>query len=262
MNLNVKKAGALQPLPQKWRKYELLDLFGLTDIKYVRATIHRFRRDQPAAFLSQLRKAVTEASRNCEPGEYLFVTKFVPSRLAVLLPNVRVQSMNDLETVERALREMRAEYDEIWFCYTSLSKGCLSVGGRLMVDYSGKYSHTVEQVWRCSPRLIESFGPDFPYPLVRATRSGWGWSMRITALHLPVEAPETPAVIRTQFSTALRKLDQIRERLERFTDAIGLLGLNVSVEYKIEGEKLQIIDWDTGNDLLVLAKLLQCEGHR
>lgn len=255
--VNIRKGS--RPPPLKWYKYELLDLFGLTDIKYLHKTIHRLPWKDRAEFVSQLREAVKGATKGgkLDGRQHLFVVKFVPKRLSILLPNYCVSCLADLEPVERAIRDNFECYEEMWFCRTDVSMNCLSVAGRLLVDSSsGRNAHTIEQVWRCSPRLIESLGPSFPFPFVRGSRSGWRWSIRIEHLHIPPSAPETMTVIREQFAIALLKLDEARERLEAFIEAILALGLNICLEYKIEGERLQIIDWDTPNDSLVLEALL------
>jgi hypothetical protein len=254
----------LKAPPQKWRKYELLEDFGLADTEYLRRTIHRFPREQRTTFLSQLREEVKTATADGKrEGQHLFVMKFVPRKLAMLLPNIRVQNMADLHVVENALRdEPFGDYEEIWFCRTNVSVKSFSVAGRILVDSSaGVDAHIIEQVWRCSPRLIESLGLTFPYPFVRAARSGWGWPPRIDQIHIPPHTPESAAAIRAQFAVALRKLDSARERLEAFVEAVLAVGLDVCcLEYKIEGERLQIIDWDTTNDSLVLNKLLRHEN--
>jgi len=242
--------------PQKWLKYELLDLFGLTDIAYLRKAIHRMPRSEHAAFFSRLSQAVRAAAQQGSP-ETLFVVKFVPKRRAMMLPNVRVSCIADLQDVKRAIRDGAADYEELWFCRTNVSTRSLSVAGRVVVDSTaGSNAHVIEQVWRCSPRLIETLSPAFPYPFVRARRLGWGWSTRIDQIHLPSSAPESRAVLLQQLRAALLKLNEVRDQLELFSDAIAALGLPVCLEYKVEGRRLQIIDWDTPNDSLVLAELL------
>lgn len=264
MTTNRKRRDHRKSPPQKWRKYELLENFGLADADYLRRSIDRFPKDQSTAFLSQLRKEVEAADANMtQKGQHLFVVKFVPRKLSMLLPNVRVHNISDLKAVELALRdEPFGDYEEIWFCRTNVSISSFSVAGRILVDSTaGKDTHVIEQVWRCSPRMIEALGPMFPYPFVRATRSGWGWSPRIDQIHIPSSAPESAAVIRAQFASALERIDSAREKLETFVDAVLAVGLDVCcLEYKIEGNRLQIIDWDTTDDSLVIGTLLQNES--
>lgn len=247
-------------LPLKWLKYELLDLYGLADLVYIERSIRRFRREDSSYFLSELRREI-RGSGSLNTSQRLdgfFVTKLVPHRLSILLTNVRVYGLRDIPAVQRAISEPNSDHEEIWLCRTRADIRTLSVAGRLLV-LADCGSQVIEQVWRCSPRFIENLGPDFPYPFVRAVRPGWGWSMKIEEIHCTPNAPETGCALRCQLGATLRKLNASRERLEFFTDAITSLGLAISLEYKIEGEALQIIDWDTANDALVLDSLLPHE---
>lgn len=248
--------------PQKWRKYELLEDFGLASTKHLRRTISRFPKEDREIVVRRIREQV-EASSGKSNEQHLFVLKFVPAHLAMLLSNIRVQGVPDLDAMELAVKaEPTRSYDEIWFCRTNVSAKSFSVAGRLLVNAAGGFAaHTIEQVWRCSPRLIERLGPQFPYPYIRASRSGWGWSSRIEHLHIPDAAPESEARLREEFAQTLLKLDRERERLEAFVEAVLAVGLDVCcLEYKIEGDQLQIIDWDTGNDSMVVDRLLTNEG--
>lgn len=248
--------------PQKWRKYELLENFGLANMEHLRRTVTRFPKEDREIVIRRIREEVESASGKTNE-QHLFVLKFVPTHLAMLLSNIRVQGSADLDAMERAVKaEPTGSYDEIWFCRTNVSAKSFSVAGRILVNATGGFgAHTIEQVWRCSPRLIERLGPQFPYPFVRASRSGWGWSPRIEHLHLPDAAPESEARLREEFAQALLKLDREREKLEAFVEAVLAVGLDVCcLEYKIEGDQLQIIDWDTGNDSMVVDRLLANES--
>jgi len=75
-------------------------------------------------------------------------------------------------------------------------------------------------------------------------------------VHVPGSAPETRSTIRHQFAVALPMLDSIKGRLEAFIDAIATVGLGVSLEYKIEDNRLSIIDRDTTNGPKILGRLL------
>jgi hypothetical protein len=248
------------PSPDKWLKYEILDLYDLADIEHLRKSIRRFSRAEHATALTQLRREFQIASRDKRrTGEdAFFVAKFVPSKLSILLPNVRIRNIKDLDLLGRAIRDRSDTQDELWFCRTNISPNVLSVAGRIAVDLgNGINSQTIEQVWRCSPRLIETFSPTFAFPFVRATRYGWGWTPRVEHVHVPPSAKESQTIIRNQFAAALLRLDSIRAKLEAFVDAIAAIGLGVCLEYKIEDSQLHIIDWDTANDTKVLDRLLR-----
>jgi hypothetical protein len=75
------------------------------DIEYFRRTIHRIpwasRMEAASAIRQQVEGTGDTASTE---GQYLFVAKFVPRRLAMLLPNFRVQTPADMDALENALR--------------------------------------------------------------------------------------------------------------------------------------------------------------
>lgn len=255
----MRRAATAPRPPQKWRKYQLLELFGLADTQYLSKTIRRYPWAERFRALNAVRREFLERERDCEPGSHLFVVKFVPPALAMLLPNVRVQNREDFVELEKALTAGGTrQFQEIWFCRTDVAVGTFSVAGRIRVDGSAStIGQFIEQVWRCSPRLIESLDDDFPYPFVRAYRPSWGWAPRIEKLYRPNDAPETEKIIEEQFRTGLRRLETIRERLESFVESIFAAGADVCVlEYKIEGSRLQIIDWDTVNEAEIINRLL------
>jgi len=247
-----------KPEPLKWLKYRLLAAHGLTDDDYLRRTIHRRPWSQRELLLAEVRDAYEQGiATSPAEGAQLFVVKFVSRAQTMWLPNVRVEKRADLGTLTAALKQAPpGRYDEIWFCRTLVSAGHLSVAGRLLVDrWGGANAQRIEQVWRCSPRLIEQLGEQFPFPFVRASRPGWRWHARIDQVHRPAAAPESREDLGEQFTYSLRLLDDMRERMEAFTDLMASLGLEVcSLEYKIEGNRLRIIDWDTGNDSLALQQ--------
>jgi hypothetical protein len=240
--------------PQKWLKYELLHHYGLADLRFLRRTIHRFPRSKHIRFLARLRSAMMSTPK--DHLDTLFVVKFVPMHSGMMLPNVRLTHVDDLTRVKLAIEQESSDYDELWFCQTRVSPNGLSVAGRVAIDARGPTGHVVEQVWRCSPRMIEILGPHFPYPFVRAQRIGWGWSPIIDEVHIPPGVPETKAALLHELGIALAILDERREQLELMSDAIATFGLDVCFEYKLEGRHLQIIDWDTPNDSLVIRELL------
>jgi|SRR5882724_916100 len=255
----VKRAAVIARPPQKWRKYELLELFGLADTEFLRQSIRRYQWSERIQVFEAVRREFEAQAHREGVGNSLFVVKFVPPRLAMLLPNIRIQTVEDFASLENALSTPDDfAFQEVWFCRTAIAVGTFSVAGRIRVDSSGAtVGQTIEQVWRCSPRLIEVLDEHFPYPFVRAFRPSWGWAPRIEHIHRPKAAPESRKVITEQFRRALRDLERIRERLEAFVDNLWQAGANVcALEYKIESNRLQIIDWDAPNEADVLDILL------
>lgn len=89
---------------------------------------------------------------------------------------------------------------------------------------------------------------------MRAFRTSWGWAPKIIETYRPENCEETSAELREQLGGALRKLDQMRPLLERFEEHMDAVNVSIwSIEYKIEGDHLQFIDWDSTDDHKVLS---------
>jgi hypothetical protein len=250
--------GDFDQQPEKWQKYLLLEDFGLTSQEYLRQTIRRFPWDARVTMLEELRRQLSTAA-----DEAFFVVKLVPRNLGHLLPNHRVYRAEDLSPLESELAASSGQFAETWFCRTKTGENNFSVGGRILIDLrNGEDSHTIEQLWQCSPRLLQSFGAEFKFPYVRATRAGWSWSPQIQAVYLPEGYPTNEAQLVADLRRAAGMLLRRRADLERLQDFIERCGMDVmSFEYKIEGNQLRFIDWDTADDRKVLAAWRRSGTH-
>ena len=128
--------------------------------------------------------------------------------------------------------------------------------GRIVIDQrEGLAVQTIEQVWRCSPRLIEKFDQNFPFPYARATRPNWGCSARIESLFVPSAESLTPVKQREELGRALAAMFPMRSKLLRFEQFLFDCGCDaISLEYKMESSTLRFIDWDTHQDRRVLEQ--------
>jgi hypothetical protein len=179
----------------------------------------------------------------------LYVVKLVSLNQAGQLPNLRVQTPEDLINFAKFFRSSGG-FVEIWYCRTVIDQDTFSVAGRFSFYYNDMpRSQVVEQVWRCSPRLIESFSDSASFPYARASRSEWGRHYTIEAIHSPKSSPiplkDQEAQLRHSFLYLERAQKPIRSFLH-FAECRGIE--SISLEYKIVDTKLSIIDWDTNND--------------
>jgi hypothetical protein len=242
----------VNPVPAKWRKYLKLVEYGLADVRHLEDDIRRFVWENRAALVEEIGRDITARGRD---GSSLYVVKLVPLSLVGQLPNIRVGSLADLPHLEHALASAPPSYAEVWYCRTSMDGNVLSVAGRLVCTPSMvPRAHTVEQVWRCSPRLIEDFGRGFPFAYLRAARPGWGWRYVTEQVYVPQEEPVCEAALAHEFRHSMGLLEERRERLECFLDHLATFGFRTFVvEYKIVGSRCDIIDWDTPADWRVIG---------
>jgi hypothetical protein len=112
----------------------------------------------------------------------------------------------------------------------------------------------VEQLWRGSPRLLETYSDDFAFPYVRASRYSWGWPFSVEHVHLPRKSAFSNLQLRSEFAYAMGCIEQEREKITKFCAFLDSFSFKAySLEYKIVASRLKIIDWDTPNDMRVLA---------
>ena len=237
-------------VPEKWLKYELLAEFDLSSLHYLDETIRRYKWSEREVVIRQLQGMVDDL------GKLRFcVVKLVPLKLAFLLPNYRVYSTDDLDGLRRTIQNPEREYEEIWYCVTVIDPSQFSVAGRIIVDRrSGDSAQTIEQVWRCSPRLIETIGKDFQFPYIRATRPGWAWRPKVQGMIITGDSSLNESNLFAELQRALNLMSPHRERLAIFEDFVFGCGCDaMSIEYKVEGQKLRFIDWDTHQDGHVLG---------
>jgi len=129
------------------------------------------------------------------------------------------------------------------------------VAGRIIFSeaHAGK-TQLAEQLWRGSPRLLETYSDDFAFPYVRASRYSWGWPYSIEHVHLPQKSALSNLQLYSEFGYAMRSIEQEREKIAAFCAFLDSFSFKAySLEYKIVASQLKIIDWDTPGDKRVLA---------
>ena len=185
----------------------------------------------------------------------LYVVKLVPADLPGQLPNFRIERSSQLKHLSAFLDAHRHEnHLEAWYCRTRIDMEVFSVAGRIVFSApdAGR-TQLVEQLWRGSPRQLETYSDDFALPYVRASRYSWGWPYSIEHVHLPRKSPLSRLQLDSEFAHSMRCIEEEREKLARFCAFLDSFSFKAySLEYKIVASKLRIIDWDTPNDTRVL----------
>jgi hypothetical protein len=242
--------------PLKWKKYELLCLFGLLNEDDLQRDIKRYTWAKRDDLLRELHHVWLHSV----PHETtLHVIKLVTDVATGQLPNHRTVISGTLTAtdVESALSRVSSylhsasqQFDEVWWCCTDVSFTRTSTAGRILFQHSGAaIGQVIEVVSRASPRMIESIGTgSCRIPYVRAHRYEWGFHWNIEDVLLGL----SKNLVTDFFSTCLG-IEESRDRIELFADYVSRCGHRAfSLEFKLLGNQLLIIDWDTSNDLLVL----------
>jgi hypothetical protein len=245
-------------VPLKWRKYLALVDFGFQSADELAAEIRRYPRGKVHRLVRDITSEIRHDSRRARRS--LYVVKLVPADLQGQLPNFRVERSSQLKQLVAFLAAHRSEtYVEAWYCGTRIDAEVFSVAGRIVFSAAdtGK-TQLVEQLWRGSPRLLETYSNDFEFPYVRASRYSWGWPYSIEHVHRPRKSARKSALsnlqLQSEFGYSMRCLEQEREKLAAFCAFLDSFSFKAySLEYKIVGSQLKIIDWDTPDDRRVLA---------
>ncbi|SRR5579871_378655 len=241
-------------VPLKWKKYLTLVDFGFLSAHELAADIRRYQINNVRRLASDLRSDIQDDVRRARRSFY--VVKLVPADLPGQLPNFNVERSSQLKQLAPFLAAHNSEkYLEAWYCRTRIDPDVFSVAGRIVFSAgdNGK-TQLVEQLWRGSPRRLETYSKDFAFPYVRASRYSWGWPYSMEHVHLPPESTLSTSEVRSEFGYSMRCIEQEREKIAAFCAFLDSFCFKAySLEYKIVGSQLKLIDWDTPNDTRVLA---------
>ncbi len=244
----------IRATPLKWRKYLALVDFGLVSAEELAADIRRYPRSEVHRLVSDLRSDIRDDFRRARQSFY--VVKLVPADLPGQLPNFRVERSSQLKQLVAFLAAHRGEnHLEAWYCRTRIDAEVFSVAGRIVFSApNAGRTQLVEQLWRTSPRQLETYSADFAFPYVRASRYSWAWPYSIEHVHLPRKSELSSLQLQSEFGYSMRYIEQEREKIATFCAFLDSFSFKAySLEYKIVASQLKIIDWDTPNDRRVLG---------
>ena len=241
-------------VPLKWRKYLALVDFGFQSADELATEIRRYPKSKVRRLVSDISSDIRHDSRRARRS--LYVVKLVPADLQGQLPNFRVERSSQLKQLVAFLTAHSGEtYLEAWYCRTRIDSEIFSVAGRIVFNAANTGgTQIIEQLWRGSPRLLETYCGDFEFPYVRASRYSWGWPYSIEHVHLPRKSALSNLQMQSEFGYSMRCIEQEREKIATFCAFLDSFSFKAySLEYKIVASQLRIIDWDTPNDKRVLA---------
>ncbi len=246
-----------QPVPLKWKKYLALVDFGFITADELEAEIRRYRRADLHRLVGDIASDIRQERR--QGHRSIYVVKLVPADLPGQLPNFRMEDISELKQL-RGFLDARSEghHIEAWYCRTRIDSDVFSVAGRIVFSTANTGStQIVEQLWRGSPRLLESYSDHFAFPYVRARRYSWGWPYSIEQIHLPSMATMSRSQLQSEFGYSMRCIEQEKDKIEAFCAFLDSFSFKAySLEYKIVGAQLKFIDWDTPLDKQVLVRVI------
>jgi len=238
----------------KWQKYKLLEDLGVLPQGYMAKTFHRFSPNS-----SDMLSHVEEALRLDAIGNErnLYVIKAVPQELRRQLPNFRVEQTSDLAGFDSWVKALPFASCELWVCSTPVGTQDFSVAGRLALSSDPMRQQVLEQVWRCSPRLIDSIATSsFAYSHVRACRADWRFAYQLSEVYVPEGSLQGKASLIQEFEQSVQLMFGQKRKWEALANILFATGVtSISLEYKIIGQELHLFDWDTEDDQRVLARL-------
>lgn len=240
-------------VPEKWLKYEILSVFDLADIFEIKSSISRYHWGDRYEAFSDVKECLLDDEKKSKTVFY--VVKFVQKNLSGQLPNFRVYREKDLIGLFALLKNSDEDvYEEVWVCKTMASSEEYNVAGRILFFANNfEAGQVVEQVWHCSPRLIESYNINFKWPYVRMKRIDWGRYWKICETFIPNSYEIDTDRLMNEMREALKMLEDLNEKLEFFGKYLESFGAeSYSIEYKITAGKLKVIDWDTAIDKKVI----------
>ncbi len=243
--------------PLKWKKYLALVDFGFISADELAADIRRYPRSRVHRLAGDIGSDLRHDSQHGRHSFY--VVKLVPADLPGQLPNFNVERSSQLKQLLAFLAaHSDGNYLEAWYCRTRIDPEVFSVAGRIVFSSADTgRTQLIEQLWRGSPRKLESYSDDFAFPYVRASRHSWGWPYSIEHIHLPRKLARKSALsnlqLRSEFGYSMRCIEQESEKIAAFCTFLDSFSFKAySLEYKIVASQLKIIDWDTPDDRRVL----------
>lgn len=240
----------IETMPLKWLKYLLLERVGLTSMKQLEQSIHRFS----PADVNKAKEYCHATLESHISNDYrsLIIVKVVYFEQAGQLPNFRITIEEDIASIfDGDLKPyMRTAY-EIWLCESDIAESGINLGGRLAYPLGNVYQDTVvELVWYSSPRRIEEYrSHSFRFPFLGARRRPGSSQFVVDVMHIPFKYQSETATapnLLADFHWVLQRLydhSEPRQRLEQILRGAGAKEL--SLEFKASSGRFSIIDWDT-----------------
>ena len=175
--------------------------------------------------------------------------------------------MQELDEAREKIKEK--DVDEFWYCKKVQGKDKNFSVGRISFDLRTQFScteglytsQTIEQVWNASHRKLEGIHTDSTY--LRASRINWGRRYSIEEINIPDTETMSKQQLVEQFIQIVKEIERQHEHIIDLSEYLIKLGINqFSLEYLLEKDKFQFIDWDSQDDLKIINGIVGQENER
>lgn len=234
------------PFTFKWKKKLVLEKYDLATYFDILAETNRFSIDESDLILKLLEK---ELERKKQISCRLVM---VPAKHQYKLPNYVVHTAEDLIGVPEFLQNKR-QYQEIWYFTEDSQEHDQAISGRL--SYHWQYDNCMEYIELIrsdTPRGIDTYSLKSNTEYMRVSRKVGKAIYRVEAIQLGQTCTSEEQWQKT-FELFKQKLSVYDSRLAHFRSAIKAYGINsMSLDFKLSGDRLFFIDWDTPDDSKIL----------
>ena len=247
--------------PIKWKKHLVLQRFGLRTMEELERDIHRYKKSE--LMIEEIRKDMyTNKWENS-----LYTISLVDSRQLHKLPNINVRNLQELDEAREKIKEK--DVDEFWYCKKVQGKDKNFSVGRISFDLRTQFScteglytsQTIEQVWNAGHRKLEGIHTDSTY--LRASRINWGRRYSIEEINISDTETMSKQQLVEQFIQIVKEIERQHEHIIDLSEYLIKLGINqFSLEYVLEKDKFQFIDWDSQDDLKIINGIVGQENER
>lgn len=248
--------GLAIPATFKWQKKLVLEICGLATYCDILSETNRFQ-------MSDINLVMHLLEKELQRGEQIFCRLvLVPAKHQYKLPNYVVRSVEDLRDISLFLQN-KDQYQELWYFTESTSENEQILSGRLSYHRIGRTMvEYIELVSDNSPREIEAYSQDSDIEYMRVSK-------RSDENAYLIESIQTGRVYsnedqwRQAFFHFSRKLEAYNTGLFRFQTVVSSYKIHsMSLDFKLEKDRLSFIDWDTSDDSKILEAIFTDPNNR
>lgn len=231
--------------PFKWRKKLLLEKYEFTDYRTLVGEINRFEYDDQNVVEVLLDKELQNSNRESDIYRIVLVSK----KHHYFLPNYIIAKKDDIAGIKKFCSD-NPNFEEIWYVKNrALTEGNYS--GRISVFKQGMFTeYIVELTLGDNLRNLEHYS--LGKNNIKYLRAKKGINDVVLKIEENTMNNASEDILHS-FEYVKKEISNYNENILLLAESLYQYGIRaISLDFRIEGNKLVFIDWDTSNDELVL----------